>query len=105
MSAGDEMDKVDEIYALVRENNSMLRSMRMNARVGGLLKLVFWVVLLVVIPYFIWQHFQPYVDQASQTYQSVQTQAQSAEKSLSGVAEAASSTQSLFGDVRKAFGF
>ncbi len=50
--------------------------MRRNARIGGILKIVFWILLLVVIPYYAWLYVQPYVQQIQGTYQTVQKQSQ-----------------------------
>jgi hypothetical protein len=68
-----EEEKLNEMFEMVRENNSMLRTMRRNAMVGSVLKFAFWVIILVVVPYYIWQYFQPYLEEIQHTYQSVQT--------------------------------
>ena len=69
--------KMTELYELTKENNKMLRMMRRSAFVGGIIKFIFWFVLLVVIPYLTWLYLEPYLKQITDTYQSVQGQADS----------------------------
>ena len=97
--------QAEEMLEMVRENNSILRGMRRSALTHGFFKFLFWGAIIAAV-YFAWQSYvQPTVQQASQTYQSAQGQWQSAQKSLEGVATAASSTESFFGSIRKNLGF
>ncbi len=64
--------KLNEMYEMTRENNSMLRSMRRNAMIGGAIKFIFWVIVLVVIPYYVWQYFQPYLGAVTSFYDNAQ---------------------------------
>jgi len=82
-----EEEKLNEMFEMVRQNNSMLRTMRRSALIGGILKFIFWVVILVVIPYYVWQYFQPYLKQIQSTYQTVQGQGQSLSDSSSSIAK------------------
>jgi len=66
-----EEEKLNEMFEMVRQNNAMLRTMRRNAMVGSIIKFVFWILLLVVVPYYVWQYFQPYLEEIQNTYQSV----------------------------------
>ena len=66
--------KLEEIYRLTKENNRMLHAMRRNAFLGGLLKLVMYVLLFVVLP--VWAYMQylaPVMDQMLKTMNQVQT--------------------------------
>ena len=44
----------DELYKLVKENNRMLKQMRRDALIGGILKFVWWIAILFVFPYFLY---------------------------------------------------
>ena len=64
--------KEEEIYKLVKENNQMLRQMRRNAMIGGIFKFIWWIVILVVLPYLTYLYLQPYLEQVMNTYQGIQ---------------------------------
>jgi len=64
--------KFTEMYELTKENNKMLKSIRRDAFVGGILKAIMWVVFLVVIPYLTWLYIEPYVEGVLETYRNVQ---------------------------------
>lgn len=66
--------KLEEMYELVRENNSMLRSARRAAFVGGIFKFAFWIFVLVVLPYLAWLYLQPYLETIMLQYQQLQNQ-------------------------------
>ena len=68
-----EEEKLVEMYELTKENNKMLHAMRRNARIAGIFKAIFWVLILFVIPYISWLYVQPYVTDALKTYNSVKT--------------------------------
>ena len=96
---------LEEMYKMVEENNSILRGMRRSALMSGFFKFLFWAAIVAAI-YFAWQDYiHPVVNQASQTYQSAQSQMQATQQSLQGVQQAASSTQSFFGSLWKNLGF
>ena len=67
-------DKLEKMYQMVRENNSMLKSARRSAFIGGIVKAVWWVVILIVLPYLTWLYIEPYVNTALVQYQAVQQQ-------------------------------
>ena len=54
----------------------MLRAMRRDAFVGGILKIVWWILILIVIPYlvYVW-YLEPYLDQVLAVYQQAGAQA------------------------------
>ncbi len=67
--------KFEELFALTKDNNKILRAMRRSAFIGGIIKFIFWIAFLFVIPYFFYQwYLAPYVGQALQTYEQAQTQ-------------------------------
>lgn len=77
---------MDEIYNLVKENNRMLKSMRRSAFIGGVLKFIFWIVILVVIPYFMYTlYIKPIVDQIIPVAQQFQESADSVNATVSGL--------------------
>jgi hypothetical protein len=94
--------KLEEMYQMVRENNSMLKSARRSAFVGGIIKAVWWVVILVVLPYLTWLYLEPYLSTIMAQYQTLQAQSgavsgQAAElqKQLDQLGGGASSLQEL----------
>jgi uncharacterized protein YpmB len=67
--------KLEEMYAATMENNRMLKGMRRSAFVGGIVKFVWWIVILIVLPYFTWLYIQPYLENVMSQYQNIQGQA------------------------------
>ncbi len=64
---------LDEIYDLEKDNNRMLHAMRRSAFIWGMIKLIFYVLILVVAPLYIYSTWvQPFLDNASQTFHQVQ---------------------------------
>lgn len=74
----------DEIYKLVKENNRMLKDMRRDAFVKGILGFIWWIFILVVLPYLTYLYLKPYLDQAVAAYNEAQGTANSISTSLSG---------------------
>ncbi len=74
MSAPFTEDKANELYAMVKENNRMLKAMRRDAFVGGVLHFVWMVVILVVLPYLTWLWLQPYLEPILKAYEQAQGQ-------------------------------
>lgn len=65
-----------EVYKLAKENNRILKAMRRDAFVGGILKFVFWVALFVVLPYIIYSiYLAPYLTSLQAAYQDINTKA------------------------------
>lgn len=64
--------KLEEMYKMVHENNAMLKSARRSAFIGGIVKAVWWVVVLIILPYFTWLYIQPYLDTAVRQYDVLQ---------------------------------
>lgn len=92
--------KLEEMYVLTKDNNRMLHAMRREAFIGGILKFVWWVLIIIVLPYlvYVW-YLQPYLDQVLSVYQQVQGQAgqvNDAVNQLQGASEGLSGIQKLF---------
>ena len=67
---------LNEIYKLVKENNRMLKKMRRDAFVGGILKFVWWILMFFVLPYVIYViYLQPYLTSLQSAYSDFQTTA------------------------------
>ena len=64
--------RLEEMYKATMENNSMLKSMRRSAFVGGIFKAIWWVFIIIVLPYLTWLYIQPYLDGVLNQYQQVQ---------------------------------
>lgn len=86
--------KMDELYEMVRENNHMLKSQRRAAFVGSIFKVIWWALILVILPYFTWLYLQPYLDTIMGQYQTVQQkgtaiqdQAQGLQTQISGLTD------------------
>lgn len=86
--------KMDELYEMVRENNHMLKSARRSAFVGTIVKVIWWALILVILPYFTWLYLQPYLNTVLGQYQTVQQkgtaiqdQAQGLQTQISGLTE------------------
>ena len=63
----------EEIYRLAKENNHMLHSMRRNAFFAGIFKFVFYILILVVAPLWIYtSYLSPILQEATQTLVQVQ---------------------------------
>ncbi|XKT74146.1 MAG: hypothetical protein ACJKTH_02175 [Patescibacteria group bacterium UBA2163] len=60
---------LDEVYKLAKENNRMLKAMRRDAFIGAILKFVFWIAILFVIPYILYTvYLQPHLVNLQNTY-------------------------------------
>lgn len=93
----------DEIYKLVKDNNRMLKAMRRDAFIGGLLKLLFWVVVLIIIPYLSWLFIQPYLEAATGAYQQVQGSVDTINSAAKDIEEVKNSFPNI-GDLFNQFG-
>ncbi|MCR4325908.1 MAG: hypothetical protein NUV59_03870 [Patescibacteria group bacterium] len=82
-----EHDLLKKTYDLARENNRMLHAMRRRAFWGGIIKFIFYAVLLLAPLWLYMQYLAPMVDQALQTMQQVQGTGAKAEAQLSSFQE------------------
>lgn len=64
-------EKLDEMLALSRANNRMLKDMRRDALIGVIVKVVFWGAIFAASYYFTMQYLAPILNSA----QSVQGEA------------------------------
>lgn len=88
--------KLDEIYTLTKDNNRMLKAIRRDAFVGGVLKFIVWAVMFIILPYVAWLFIQPYLQGAVDSYQKVQ-------KTADTVNAAAGANASQLQDLLKVF--
>ncbi|PIR82484.1 hypothetical protein COU20_02155 [Candidatus Kaiserbacteria bacterium CG10_big_fil_rev_8_21_14_0_10_59_10] len=69
----DEDRMLEETYRLSKENNRMLHAMRRSAFIGGVVKLMVWIVLLVVLPLWLYStYLAPVLEQMRETMDQVQ---------------------------------
>lgn len=69
-----------ETYRLTKENNDMLHKMRRTAFLGSVVKVIFYILVLVVAPLWIYQtYLSPILKEALQTYSQVQGTSQQAQ--------------------------
>jgi len=85
------------MYEFTKENNHMLKAMRRDAFIGGIIKFIVWVVLFIVLPYIAWLFIQPYLQGVLDTYQNVQ-------KTTSAVSNTTSVNLSKLDELLKKFG-
>lgn len=61
---------LDEVYRLAKDNNRMLRAIRRDAFVGGIVKFVFWIAVFFVLPYILYViYLQPYLENIQTAYE------------------------------------
>ena len=90
MTAPFTEEKANELYAMVKENNRMLKSMRRDAFIGGVLHFVWMVVILVVLPYLTWLWLQPYLEPILKAYEQAQGQSSQISQALNEIQNAGS---------------
>jgi hypothetical protein len=64
--------ELEEIKQLTKENNKMLHSIQRRARVGVIMRVIYWTVILgaaVGAFYFV----QPYIDEVTNTYKGIKS--------------------------------
>ena len=54
-------DKLDEVMHLTKQNNRLLKAIRRDAIIGGIIKMVLWIVLILGSVYYTVQFLQPYL--------------------------------------------
>lgn len=70
-----EEDKLQKMYEMVNENHRMLKSMRREAFIGGIIKFAWWIAVIVVLPYLIYTwYLAPYLEQTLALVESAQNQ-------------------------------
>jgi capsule polysaccharide export protein KpsE/RkpR len=83
-------DQLKELHALTKENNKMLKAMRRDAFIGGIIHFVWWVIIIVVLPYFTWLWLQPYLEGMLNAYQTAQGQSSEVAKTIEDLKNAGS---------------
>ena len=85
-----------ELLELTRENNKMLHAMRRNAFVGGLVKFIFYILILVVAPLWVYStYLAPIMQNLQQTMHQIQGANQNAQNQFSSFESALSEIQQL----------
>ena len=91
-----EGDKLEDIYRLAKENNRMLHAMRRNAFVGGLVRFIVWVALIVIPLWFYMQYLAPAMQSMLKTIDQLQGTKASVETQFSGINDALSKLRAQF---------
>ena len=70
----DDLDRtqLEQVLRLTKDNNRMLRAIRRDAFIGGVVKLLVWIALIVVPLWFYLNYLAPVVNSALETMQQVQ---------------------------------
>ncbi len=70
----DDLDRtqVEQILKLTKENNRMLHSMRRNAWLGGIIKLLVWTGFIIIPLWFYMQYLAPMMGSLMQTLDQLQ---------------------------------
>ena len=70
----DDLDRsqLDQLLRLTKENNHMLRSMRRNAWVGGIFKLLMWAAFILIPLWLYMQYLAPVMTSMMNAVESVQ---------------------------------
>src|SRR4051812_28467921 len=76
--------KLEEIYRLTKENNQMLRSMRRNARLHSIFKLIIYALMIAAALWFYLQFIAPLLLQMLDTLNKIQGASSQAQNQLSG---------------------
>jgi hypothetical protein len=64
---------LEDTYELARENNRILHAQRRDAFVGGIVKFIFWILIFLILPYYLYAFYlKPYLDQFVATYQGIE---------------------------------
>lgn len=89
--------KLEEMYRLEKDNNRMLHSMRRNAFWGGLFKFIFYILILVVAPLWIYTtYFAPIMKSMQDTIQKFQGTGASAQAQFGSLQEMWKTFESQF---------
>jgi hypothetical protein len=86
-----EEDRAKELFEMTKENNRMLKAMRRDAFIGGVIHFVWLILVFVVLPYFAWMWLQPYLDAAMGAYQQANQQSQEMASAIDQIKQAGSS--------------
>ena len=74
---------------MVKENNHLLHKMRRNALIGGIIKFLLYIGLLVVLPYWLYAtYLAPIVESTMQTVEQMQGTSANAQLQLENLQNA-----------------
>lgn len=60
---------LEKTFEFARENNRMLHAQRRAAFIGGIIRLIVWLGLLVILPYYLYTlYIQPYLPALQNAY-------------------------------------
>ncbi|MDO8552600.1 MAG: hypothetical protein Q7S01_03675 [bacterium] len=79
-----EKEMLAETYRLSRDNNKMLHSMRRSAFWGGVLKVIFWLAIIIAPIWFYSAYLAPIVQSFQNTVNQVQGTGAQAQVQLNG---------------------
>ena len=83
----DEREEKD-IYRLVRDNNRMLRAIRRNAILWGIIKIIFYVGIVVILPLWLYStYLAPIAEQAQGVLNQVQGVSDGAQSQVNSLQE------------------
>ncbi len=68
-SSQEEM--IREAYRLSKDNNRMLRGMRRNAMIGGFIRFLFWIAVVIVPLWFYMTYLAPVMQQVTNQMQAM----------------------------------
>jgi len=80
--------KLEEVYRLTKDNNRMLHAMRRNAFIGGLIKILLYVLFLVVVPYWVYTtYLAPMLESTMEAVNQIQGTGAQVQTQFSGLQE------------------
>ena len=94
----DDLDRtqLEQIFKLTKENNRMLHSMRRNAFLGGLFKLILWSGFIILPIWLYMQYLAPVVNSTLDAMQQVQSTSAEAQAQFGGLTESLEKLRSQF---------
>ena len=89
-------DMLNDLYKMTKENNQMLHAMRRHAFVGGVLKLIIWVILFLAPIWFYMTYLNADVQKILVTFGQLQTSGQNAQAKINALQN---SFQNVLGNI------
>jgi|SRR3989344_76945 len=80
--ADPNVEKFEEMYRMVKENNRMLHAMRRNAFLGGIIRLIIWAIVLGVPIWLFFTYLFPVMQSIMEAFEQVQGAGTSAQLQL-----------------------
>jgi hypothetical protein len=85
--------RLEEMYRLVRENNKMLHAQRRGAFIGGIVKAIVWIAMILVPIWLYMTYLAPLLQTTLNTMQQIQSVGGEAQAQLGGATETLKSLQ------------